>query len=368
MGPDDPFPARGTRRAGIRRLFTGLVLAALSSAGTLGAIELAAGGLYPRVTTSDQRDRIELFLEGTSMAWMCTPHPYALYMPVPGLWQHGYRQHNSLGFRGQDVSPEFDVFRIACLGGSTTYGWAVRDPANAWPLRLEAQLRETGRDLEVLNAGLPMGSTAEALSTLQFRVLPLRPKVVILHAGLDDAFPELMPRYRPDYSHDRIAWTCKDSILQRMLLHSDAYAIVRLRQGLEWTTFLTPDHWFWEAKSTGNFEAAREPQRYLAFENNVRSIIAICAQYDMQLVLSPTTLAPGASEKLGALYEAYETNVRILRELADEHEDDHVHWVDMRELQGPPGMFRDFCHVDVNGENAKATIFKDFLLSNGLVP
>jgi hypothetical protein len=138
--------------------------------------------------------------------------------------------------------------------------------------------------------------------------------------------------------------------------------------GRQWTTFVSPGHWRWEEEGVHAFEAARDPRRYEGFENNLRSLIGTCIAYDMQLVLTPTTLAPDASARLGALHEAYETNVRILRELADADPDDRVHWLDMRELAGPPGMFRDFCHVDVSGEQAKATLLADFLLRKGLVP
>ena len=58
----------------------------------------------------------------------------------------------SLRLRGGD--PREAARRIVVLGDSTAAGWGVDDEA-AWPMLLEADLRESGSDVAVLNAGVP---------------------------------------------------------------------------------------------------------------------------------------------------------------------------------------------------------------------
>lgn len=97
---------------------------------------------------------------------------------------------NRHGFRGPEVSPAKppDVFRIACLGDSHTYGFAVADDAT-WPAQLEARLRETlpGRAIEVLNAGVNGYDTVQEIQWLQEGVLGFEPDLVLLAYFANDA-------------------------------------------------------------------------------------------------------------------------------------------------------------------------------------
>ena len=53
---------------------------------------------------------------------MFSPHHYLAYYPSPG-YAKGENRHNSLGYRGEEfaVPKPPSVYRIVCLGGSTTY-------------------------------------------------------------------------------------------------------------------------------------------------------------------------------------------------------------------------------------------------------
>lgn len=131
-----------------------------------------------------------------------SPHPHLTYYPTPD-WSRGVDHHNSLGFRGVEVAPikPPGVFRIACLGGSTTYGSGVEDPSQAYPGALERELRIRGHAVEVVNAGCPGWSSLQSLINLQIRVLELAPDLVIVYHGINDVHPRLVwpPRaYRRD--------------------------------------------------------------------------------------------------------------------------------------------------------------------------
>ncbi len=122
-----------------------------------------------------------------------TPHPHLAYYPTPS-WSRGIDRHNSIGFRGAEIAPSkpAGVFRIACLGGSTTYGSGVEDPAQAYPGALERELRTRGHAVEVINAGCPGWSSLQSLINLELRVLQLAPDVVIVYHGINDVHPRLV--------------------------------------------------------------------------------------------------------------------------------------------------------------------------------
>src|SRR5690606_5902302 len=62
------------------------------------------------------------------------PHHYLGYTLQPG-YRRGKTSHNSLGYRGPEVAipKPSGVFRIAILGGSTTYTEFVRDDEKTFP-------------------------------------------------------------------------------------------------------------------------------------------------------------------------------------------------------------------------------------------
>lgn len=96
-------------------------------------------------------------------------------------------QTNSLGFRGAEVSvpkPQ-GVFRILCIGGSTTD--EMGEEALTYPAKLELLMREAFPDslIEVVNAGTPGITSKDHLLRLP-EYLQLEPDMVIAHLGVND--------------------------------------------------------------------------------------------------------------------------------------------------------------------------------------
>lgn len=355
------------RRTGPALLWLGMIL------GVVAAVELVGWAAYRLTTTPAERQRIEEYVAGApavSRGQLTTPHPYSLFQPAPGLRARGFVQHNSLGFRGPELRSDPGVRRVFALGGSTTWGWGVDDPRDAYPAWLGRMLAAVDPRIEVVNAGLPMGSSAEVLATLHFRILPHDPALVILHTGLNDVFPILMPGYRPDYSHDRTAWRSNDSRLERLLYRSHLLRLVGLRLERRDARFGVPyvvdEHWDWQRHAVSNLDEARDPRRYVGFENNLRSLVAICRERGIPLVLSPTTLHPDFAEGHPALGIAYERLVAIMRSFDDPA--GGVHFLDTSRLEIPRERFTDeTCHLDARGQYAKARAFADFLEQTGLI-
>jgi lysophospholipase L1-like esterase len=87
------------------------------------------------------------------------------------------------------------AFRIAVVGGSTTFGSGVTD-ADTWPARLQAIL---GPGYAVTNYGLPGYSTAEGIIQMALLVPETQPDVVILFEGWNDLHNYHDSALGPDY-------------------------------------------------------------------------------------------------------------------------------------------------------------------------
>jgi lysophospholipase L1-like esterase len=102
-------------------------------------------------------------------------------------------ENDSEGFRGPERpyrdADDHEVYRILCVGDSVTFGFNVDQP-DAYPRRLEALLRERhpGRQIEVVNAGVPGWSSVQGLRFLEAYGLRLRPDLVIAAHGTNDQF------------------------------------------------------------------------------------------------------------------------------------------------------------------------------------
>lgn len=71
---------------------------------------------------------------------------------------------NALRLRMPEIGPKpAGTKRILALGDSITHGWGVAAD-EAWPARLEAELRDRGAAVEVINAGVPANPIATMAS------------------------------------------------------------------------------------------------------------------------------------------------------------------------------------------------------------
>lgn len=119
---------------------------------------------------------------------------------------------NSHGFRGPELTqPKGNVYRIVCLGESTTFGCTLNAFDQPWPRLLENKIRSRlhpHRPVEVINAGVPSYSLRDNLARLEPDILPLHPDMLISYHGfngfelLHDSFPSTSVSAPPAY-HDR---------------------------------------------------------------------------------------------------------------------------------------------------------------------
>jgi len=104
---------------------------------------------------------------------------------------------NALGHRDGEVPRGDGVWRVACLGGSTTYGFAATENAATYPARLEELLRAArpGRELDVLNAGVPGWNSRTSLANYALYLAEVGFDVVVLMHNNNDVLENRNPRY-----------------------------------------------------------------------------------------------------------------------------------------------------------------------------
>lgn len=124
---------------------------------------------------------------------------------------------NNHGFRGPDfeASKPPGVFRILCLGASSTYGYLNGD-SDTYPAILRRLFRENRSDLsvEIVNCGITHMNTSNVLAMLEQELLEYAPDLITLYTGYNDA-----------------TWPLDETALQAfqrwMDEHSAAYAALR---------------------------------------------------------------------------------------------------------------------------------------------
>jgi lysophospholipase L1-like esterase len=126
---------------------------------------------------------------------------------VRGSDYFGWVHQNPQGFRGvrpttRERAP--GTLRVMVVGSSTTHDSYVGRDDDAWPHQLEARLRtRTGRDVEVINAGVPGYTMIDDIVRFEHELRHYQPDLVVLYEGHNDLFGALKGLAGPPYdAHD----------------------------------------------------------------------------------------------------------------------------------------------------------------------
>ncbi len=123
---------------------------------------------------------------------------YFKFTPSTVLHQYGLFQEptpiriNNHGFRGDDFEAQKapGAVRIVSIGESSTFGYFDRD-GYTYPALLERKLREepalAGREVEVINAGLPHAKSMHFAPMMREEIIHFDPDIVTLYAAYNDA-------------------------------------------------------------------------------------------------------------------------------------------------------------------------------------
>jgi len=321
-----------------------------------------------------------------------SPHHYLGYIPTPNLAQ-GENRNNSMGFRGEEISlvkPE-GVYRIAAVGGSTTYSVDVEDYRDSYPHQLGDYLRGSGFDqVEVINAGVGSYASFQNFINIQFRVLPLQPDLIIVYQGYNDihtrfVFPH--SEYQGDNS-GYIAPFVTDTIMPDILEYSTALRIIGIRanltkphSALDWHRFKLASssrrdeflsQWRAGVYPSGLFveTPAMDMLRNnppIHFERNLESMVALAKQHDVDLLLvtfvtsTDFNLPPVASEEY---IFALEQHNDITRAAADGN---GIPLFDLEAVYpADRSLFTDGRHMTVEGNRIRSQLLGDFIIGEFL--
>lgn len=350
-------------------LFTALA----STLFTLLLLEIGMQVWYHYFASQEQLQKYGLYEQVPSKAWQMQPHHYLNYALNPN-YKKNLTKHNSLGFRGAEIQldkPD-SLYRIVCLGGSTTYSAYIGDDNKAYPYLMEQKLKQQYdyKNIEVINAGVPGYNSWESLINLQFRVLDLNPDMIIVYHGTNDVHPRLIPEqyYRGDNSGRRKQWEYpKISIYDRsaLLRFLRRHMGITTQVGLE--TMITPV--FAEGpvdqfKNTKTLE--QNPPIY--FERNLRNMVAIAEAHGVKVVLATWAYTPHKGDYASTPHyiKGFQEGNELLKTLgieldipvydfAAEMPQDLEYWEDGR-------------HVSYKGVELKAELFAKYIYENQFIP
>ena len=120
---------------------------------------------------------------------LATDPATGLAIPKPGH-ATGAIRINRDGFRSPDLSREKPpgTIRLAFLGGSTTFCAEVSSNEATWPDQVTRSLRarHPGVPFDYLNAGVPGYGLGSIRTTLERRIAPFHPDVVVLYEATND--------------------------------------------------------------------------------------------------------------------------------------------------------------------------------------
>jgi len=309
-------------------------------------------------------------------------------------YRSGTNRHNSRGFRGDEVlvpKPE-GIFRIVCMGGSTTYSASVEDYHESYPFRLQQELHNIGyARVEVVNAGVFSYTSSEGLINFETRILDLQPDLVIIYDGVNDVDARLVwpPKV---YTGDSSGYARRLPATTPPLLEQITLTRMVLVY-FEWTephialtrNFIdTPGTYvgnqFLNQYEDGIYptdlfasapvETILETNQPIYFERNLRNLIAIAAAHGVEVVLATFTASPAFVENGRAsspeFLSAYVEQNRVLRTIAETTPAFLFDFAAAMPLEAR--YFSDGVHYSAEGNLLRGSLYARYLIDSGLLP
>lgn len=285
------------------------------------------------------------------------PHPYLNYALNPE-----HPEHSAEGFRKPHIAlPAKDTdYLIFCMGGSSTYGTEVTKE-EAYPAQLDHLIQQSGEinsHIHVINAGCPGYTSANNFGLLQFKILPLHPKLLIFNIAFNDVAPRFHQTVSYDYEEHFQVWQ-NPSAWMEILFSS------RIMQKIGSRLRIWPPHIMMLIRKHTNDDNLIKPETLVpsstaVYRQNLKSMIVLAKAYGANVLILTQPYCPGRLEP--SHDAAYQKGVKqhndILRELAAVEK---VPLLDMdRDFERRPEYYADCIHMTARGETVRSeTIFKE---------
>ncbi|MBN2325874.1 MAG: hypothetical protein JXR73_01880 [Candidatus Omnitrophica bacterium] len=269
------------------------------------------------------------------------PHPYLSYVRSDMAYEDGGLRIQKQFFSKR--KPE-DVFRIACLGGSTTM--------NQFPRYLQDDLERAslGRTFEVMDFGCNGWTIVESAINYLIRAADFSPDAVIVHHGMNDSFPRIWPDFQPDYSHYRIGWRDQSGLLgMKLFPGSWVYAYLQIKNDVSRIALRNYTVRRVKQESVGREPA---PGSVETFARTLRNLAWAVRSRGSRIVLAPVPYARKYAKQYGSLIEEHRAcMVELGREM-------DIPIADVDSLLGEhPEIFRDVVHVYDSGNRIKSQAY-----------
>lgn len=288
---------------------------------------------------------------------------------------------NSLGYRGEEFPYEKQagVYRIACVGASSTFGAEVPDD-ETYPVHLERLLNDRlpDRNIEVINAGVPGYTSAECLINFSMRVMDLEPDLVVIYLGYNDFKPNRHPGFSSDYAHWRIPgeratptgfWADVSEVLERRSLF-----YYKLRWNLpEYLAKMQPPR---VVERFPRHDAVSD-EGVATFKRNMESIITIARANEIDVGLAMEALCISREHyevnpewyidvlnfvptlSIDGLLDAKGRYTAAVSQLAEDHALPFLNGADVVPVD--TAYFKDHVHLNIKGHRTLAQGMSDML-------
>lgn len=286
------------------------------------------------------------------------PHPYLVYALNPDYRSaDGLSRHNALGLRGAEIAraKPAGVYRIALLGGSSTYDTEIADDRLTFAVQLERELREKygHREVEVLNAGVGAYNTWEILMSFQFRVLDLQPDLAVAYENTNDVFARRVAadQYRRDDIGHRRAWTNE--------LHWWDHSLFLHYLGVQWG--------FSQRNELGGRILVHrdvdqlEPNPPTYTKDNLEDLVTLAERHGVKVMLTSWAYSPFKKDYTAdpKWQRGFREHDQVAREVAAEN---GVPFYDFAaEMPADSEYWADGAHNNERGARTKAELFASYI-------
>jgi len=331
-----------------------------------------------------------LMREAAQSGFMYEPHRYIGYVPAANF-HRGQNRHNQWGYRGEDFPLEKPAgeYRIACLGGSTTYTSAVDDYTKSFPAQLQDILRAGGLpQVRVINAGVPGWTSYETLVNYEFRLVETDPDLLLIYDGVNDMAARMVwphRAYRADNSGSVVSpampanlpWYAQSDFVRTCLVAAGVMESPMALHEVYGRMATTNQFWAYRYQDqSGEFPAGLFDRHPLAeifksnppthFERNMEHLIILAKSAARDVSLLTFKITPQTSSYLNRpeFYDAIAQQNLLLGEIARRQ---RVPIYDFAALfPDNAGYFTDAVHVNEAGARLTAEIVAKELLAGGL--
>jgi len=251
------------------------------------SIEIACRLLVPSSKLEKLDSILNILCQDQILIWRQRPNIRCIFQGVPVTT-------NSLGLRNAEnekIKPE--IYRIICLGDSSTFGWGV-PLQSTYPFLCQRNLSE--RNIEVINSGEIGFSTYQGLLFLKNYLLKYKPDLIVVNFLLND-----IDRYRFYKTRNLSDSELLSSNDHSLFNFSGIMVKIRTFTLLKrWASLLiNKNNRLSAAALKKQYNLAKVRVNLSEFRNNLEEILRICRSNNVEVILvkPPANLSlPGLSD------------------------------------------------------------------------